>query len=322
MREAIDLLARAGRNDLASDLNRIQARVDFDDLDVLRCVGTDRIADSILEAESFSELIALLGRLAGAMSLSHFTLHVISEAASTNFSTKVLTTYPEEWISHYVERRYFVVDPVARTCLATDDGFFWDRFERTAPAARSFWEDAAAHGVGPAGYTRPIVTERGDRLAISVCSPLDPETFRDRFERFEDDLFSLGMYLADTFCRLASAERPDTFNPTDDQLGILRALALGVTEESLRQRSYRNDSYAALESSICTLFRTRTVVQAAILATRIGLLADAPLTKSDILAAADATAVGRLIVAPTGAPLRRLARLRTPSPDPVRSPAA
>ena len=60
MREAIDLLARAGRNDLATDLNRIQARVDFDDLDVLRCVGTDRIADSILEAESFSELIALL----------------------------------------------------------------------------------------------------------------------------------------------------------------------------------------------------------------------------------------------------------------------
>ncbi|WP_290737532.1 autoinducer binding domain-containing protein [Amaricoccus sp.] len=322
MREAIDLLARAGRNDLASDLNRIQARVDFDDLDVLRCVGTDRIADSILEAESFSELIALLGGLANAMNLSHVTLHVISEAASTNFSTKVLTTYPEAWISHYVDRRYFAVDPVARTCLATDHGFFWDRFDRTVPAARTFWEDAAMHGVGPAGYTRPIVTVRGDRLAVSVCSPLDLEAFRDRFERYEDDLSNLGMYLADSFCRLASAERPDTFNPTDDQLGILRALALGVTEEKLSQRSYQSGSYAVLEHSICTLFRTRTVVQAAILATRIGLLADAPLTKSDILAAPDVTAVGRLIVAPTGAPLRRLARLRTPCPDPAHSPAA
>ena len=84
MREAIDLLARAGRNDLATDLNRIQARVDFDDLDVLRCVGTDRIADSILEAESFSELIALLDGLANAMNLSHVTLHVISDAAVLN----------------------------------------------------------------------------------------------------------------------------------------------------------------------------------------------------------------------------------------------
>ncbi len=315
MREAIELLARAGRNDLATDLNRIQARVDFEDLDVLRCVGTDRIADGILEAQSFSELIVLLGKLAKAMSLSHFTLHVISEASSTNFSTKVLTTYSEDWISRYVDRRYFVIDPVGPACLATDHGFFWDRFDRNAPGLKAFWEDSLAHGLGPAGYTRPIVTERGDRVAVSVCSPLDPEVFRDRFERYEDDLFNLGIYLADSFCRLASDDRPDTFNPTDDQLNILRALALGTTEDELRGRSYQYGSYTTLERSICGLFRTKTVVQAAILATRIGLLADAPLTKADILAAHDETAVGRLIMQPTGAPLRRLARLRAPAPE-------
>ncbi|MFO1208457.1 MAG: autoinducer binding domain-containing protein [Amaricoccus sp.] len=322
MREAIELLARAGRNDLATDLNRIQARVDFDDLDVLRCVGTDRIADAILEAESFSELISLLGKLAKTMGLSHCTLHVVSEAASTNFTTKVLTTYPEEWIVRYVDRRYFVVDPVGPACLSTDHGFFWDRFEPSTPFLRTFWDDAAAHGVGPAGYTRPIITERGDRLAISVCSRLEPDAFRDRFERYEDDLFNLGIYLGDSFCRLASDHRPDTFNPTDDQLKILRALALGVTEVELRGRSYQFGSYATLERSICTLFRTKTVVQAAILATRIGLLADAPLTKADILAASDKTAVGRVIVPPSGAPLRRLARLRAPTLEPEELPAA
>jgi hypothetical protein len=324
MREAIELLARSGRNDLATDLNRIQARVDFDGLDVLRCVGTDRIADAILEAQSVSELIALLGKLAKAMGLSHCTLHVISEAASTNFSTKVLTTYPEAWISRYVDRRYFAIDPIGPACLATDHGFFWDRFDHNALVTRTFWEDSKAHGIGPAGYTRPIVTERGDRLAISVSSPLDPDTFRDRFERYEDDLFNLGIYLADSFCRLASDDRPDTFNPTDDQLRILRALALGVTEDDLRQHSYQYGSYDTLERSICALFRTKTVVQAAILATRIGVLADAPLTKADILAAPDITAMGRLIVAPTGAPLRRLARLRAPAPEPeaAQSPAA
>lgn len=322
MREAIELLARAGRNDLATDLNRIQAKVDFDDLDVLRCVGTDRIADAILEAKSFSELISLLGKLARTMSLSHCTLHVISEAASTGFSTKVLTTYPEDWIARYVDRRYFVVDPIGPACLATDQGFFWDRFESSTPFLATFWEDAVAHGIGPAGYTRPIVTERGDRLAISVCARQDPEVFRDRFERYEDDLFNLGIYLADTFCRLASDDRPDTFDPTDDQLKILRALACGVTEAELRERSYQYGSYSTLERSICTLFRTKTVVQAAILATRIGLLADAPLTKADILAASDETAVGRVIVPPSGAPLRRLARLRAPAPEQEASSAA
>ena len=87
-----------------------------------------------------------------------------------------------------------------------------------------------------------------------------------------------------------------------------------MTEDALRQRSYQYGSYATLERSICALFRTETVVQAAILATRIGLLADAPLTKADILAAPDVS-VGHQAVAPIGAPLRRLARLRAPAPE-------
>ena len=42
--EAIELLARSGRNDLASDLKRILTTIDFDDLEVLRCPGADGIA--------------------------------------------------------------------------------------------------------------------------------------------------------------------------------------------------------------------------------------------------------------------------------------
>jgi Autoinducer binding domain len=316
LREAIDVLARSGRNDLASDLNRIVARIDFDTLEVLRCPGTERIADAILESASFSELVGLLARLSEVMGLTHCTLHVISEAPTTNFATKVLTTYPEEWVSQYVERRYSFIDPVGRACLATDHGFFWDTLDHAVPILRTFWDDALAHGIGPSGFTQPITTERGDKVAISVCSAAEPEAFRDHFERYASDLFSLGIFLADAFCRLASDDRPDSFNPTDDQLAILRAIAMGAAESELRERSHQYGSYATLERSICALFRTRTVAQAAVMAARIGLLADAPLTKADVLAASDKTATGRVVVTPpNGASLRRLARLRTPTPE-------
>ena len=218
---------------------------------------------------------------------------MISEAPSTNFATKVLTTYPGAWVSHYVNRRYSFVDPVGRACLATDHGFFWDTLDHTVPILRTFWADALAHGIGPSGFTQPITTERGDKVAISVCSAAEPEAFRDHFERYESDLFSLGIFLADAFCRLASEDRPDSFDPTDDQLTILRAIAMGVDEPELRERSYRDGSYTALERSICALFRTRTVAQAAVMAARIGLLADAPLTKADVLAASDTAATER-----------------------------
>jgi hypothetical protein len=314
MREAVDLFARYGRNDLASDLNRILTVVDFGSLDVLRSAESDRLADEILQAETFAELVALLGRLSEALGVTHVTLHVISESPSTSFSTKVLTTYPDTWISRYVERRYSPVDPVGRACLANGHGFFWAALDHASPLLQAFWADAAAHGVGPSGFTMPIETQRGDRLALSLCSAEEDEPFRERIDRFECDLRSLGIFLSDTFCRLASEDRPPDFNPTDDQLAVLRAIAMGADEAELSGRGYRNTSWKALERSICELFRTRTLAQAAVLAARIGLLAEAPLTKADILTGS--AVPSRFAPAPARPSLLRLARLRGPAADP------
>ncbi len=313
MLEAIDALAKIGRNDLASDLKRITAKIDFEVLEVLRCPGTERLADAIVEANSFSALVDLLGRVGGTLGATHCTVHVVGESSSSNFATKVLTTYPEEWVSRYVDRRYSFIDPVGPACLASDRGFYWDTLPGGSPTLRAFWDNSAAHNVGPSGFTQPITTERGDKVGISICSTLDPETFRDHFEPYESDFLSLGIFLVDAFCRLAWDDRPDTFNPSDDQLLILRAIAMGSSEDDLRARTYQYGSFATLERSICALFRTRTIAQAAVLAARIGLLADAPLTKADVLAASDKVATGGIVVtSPNGASLRQLARIRTP----------
>lgn len=310
LREAIDLLARSARNDLASDLNRILGRVDFDDLDILRCEGSDELADGILQAGSFVELVDLLGQIADTFAVRHVTLHVIREGSLSNFTTKILTTYPQAWVARYVNRRYFLLDPVGFACQSADHGFFWDVLDRRAPILRGFWDDAAAHEVGPSGYTLPILTEQGDRLAISICSSEDAGAFRDRIERYEGDLFNLGVFLADAFCRLATVDRPTKFNPSDDQLAILRAIAVGSDEEELAQRSYQYGSFSTLRRSICDLFRTRTLAQAAVLATRIGLLAETPLTVADVLTANDRQ---QLKVQAGATALRRLARLRNPA---------
>jgi hypothetical protein len=57
------------------------------------------------------------------------------------------------------------------------------------------------------------------------------------------------------------------------------------------------------------------VAQAAVLAARTGLLAEAPLTKADILTG---SAVGsRLVLAPAYPALRRLARMHGPAAGPA-----
>lgn len=312
VRDAIELVARAGRNDLASDLGRILSTIGFEDLDIMRNPDADPLADEILETASMGELIDIFRRLAGLMKVKHCTLHVVTEAASTNFTTKALTTYPEEWITRYVERRYFHIDPVVRACKQDQKSFYWHELEDLNPLARTFWEDAKSYGVGPSGFTMSIITERGDQLALSMSDAAPPHEFAEIFSRHVSDLFGLGIFLADAFCRLASKSLPSTFNPTDDQVMVLRAIADGVEEEELERRNYLFGSYKTLKRSICTLFQTNTIAQAAVLAARIGLFDNAPLTKADILAASEKSMTAAL--ADAQRPARKLVRLRSVPP--------
>ena len=201
-----------------------------------------------------------------------------------------------------------------RASATAETGFFWDTLDVSVPSVRAFYHDAKAHGVGPSGYTLPIITERGDKIGISVSSPEDREAFRERIRHFEQDLLTLGFCITEAFSRLASDDRPTAFTPTDDQMAILRAVAMGADEADLRAGDYLYGSYATLERSICSLFRTQTVAQAAVVAARVGLLTNAPLTKADILVGSSRVPTNRVVTPPNAASVRRLIRMRNVIP--------
>jgi Autoinducer binding domain len=320
--EAVDVLARSGKNDLASDLGRLLDTLDFDEIEVFRNPAAEAIADDLLRVSTFPDLVDLLRQFSEAIGVAHCTLHVVSELASTAFTTRVLTTYPDEWVTRFVNRRYYTVDPVSRASVTAEAGFFWDTLDVSSPPVLAFYHDAKAHGVGPSGYTLPIITERGDKIAISVSSPEDREAFRERIGHIEQDLLTVGFCITEAFSRLASEDRPTAFTPTDDQMAILRAVAMGAGDAELRAGKYLYGSYTTLERSICSLFRTRTVAQAAVVAARVGLLTNAPLTKSDILVGSRAAPANRVVTTPNAASVRRLVRMRNVMPgDPERGGA-
>ena len=199
--------------------------------------------------------------------------------------------------------------------MTAESGFFWDTLDVSEPPVLAFYHDAKAHGIGPSGYTLPIITERGDKIAISVSSSEDREAFRERIRHVEQDLLTVGFCITEAFSRLASEDRPTVFTPTDDQMAILRAVAMGADEDELRAGNYLYGSYVTLERSICSLFRTRTVAQAAIVAARVGLLTNAPLTKSDIMVGSSAVPANRVVTNPNATSVRRLIRMRNVVPE-------
>lgn len=312
--DAIDSLARSGQNHLASDLGRLLASLEFDEVDILRSPVSERVADALLEATTFPDLVDLLKEFADAIGVTHCTLHVVRETPTSSFSTRALTTYTEDWVSRYVDRRYFTVDPVYRASLTCEAAYFWEDLDVSNPVVRSFCQDARAHGVGPAGYTVPIITERGDKIAISVSAGDDREALRDTIGHFEADLLSVGFSLTEAFSRLASDERPAEFTPTDDQLSVLRAVAMGASEADLRGRTFLYGSYVTLERSICSLFRTKTVAQAAVVAAQVGLLTNSPITKADILVGSKRPPAFRVDAQASASAVRRMIRMRNVGP--------
>jgi hypothetical protein len=62
------------------------------------------------------------------------------------------------------------------------------------------------------------------------------------------------------------------------------------------------------------MFRTRTITQAAIIAARVGLLTNAPLTKADILVGASRVASNRVVATPNATSMRRLIKMRNVAP--------
>ena len=178
--ETIRCLTRLGRNDLASDINRLLDTLEFDELEVFRNPVSEAVADQLLEVSTFPDLVDLLRQFSKAIGVSHCTLHVVSELPSTSFTTRALTTYPEEWVKRYFNRRYYAIDPVHRAAATAASGVLLDTLEVSDPSTLAFSHDAKAHGIGLSGYTLPIVTERGDKIAISVELAEDRESFRDR----------------------------------------------------------------------------------------------------------------------------------------------
>ena len=97
---------------------------------------------------------------------------------------------------------------------------------------------------------------------------------------------------------------------------------MGAGEQELHEAPYLFGSYVTLERSICAIFRTQTITQATIIAARVGLLTNAPLTKADILIGSSRMPANRVVPTPNAASMRRLIKMRNVAPGDRHTPSA
>jgi hypothetical protein len=79
------------------------------------------------------------------------------------------STLPGSWLSCYLRRSYHTCDAVARIGNSRSKPFFWSDLKLDL-REQIFLEESARNGVGPCGYTIPLIRKDGKRALLSISS--------------------------------------------------------------------------------------------------------------------------------------------------------
>lgn len=132
-----------------------------------------RLQRTISEISEATTVLAALHIINRVYDVDFTTYHMVSTIIDIIDTPYVRTTYPSPWVAQYLLCGYVKVDPVLRDGLLRQIPFDWR--EISAPeTAYEFLADAARHGVGPHGYSIPIV-DKSRRALFSLNSKKPPD---------------------------------------------------------------------------------------------------------------------------------------------------
>lgn len=123
------------------------------------------------------ELIFSLRDLLG---FDHIAYNTALSTVDPTIKPLVRTTFPADWLKRYVGKSYENVDPVLRRGYASALPFKWSEMDVRGAAAASMMGDAVRHGIGPNGFSIPVVSKTGRRGLFSVTGA-DPAVAWDAF---------------------------------------------------------------------------------------------------------------------------------------------
>ncbi|MGY8681551.1 LuxR family transcriptional regulator [Bradyrhizobium sp. UFLA05-153] len=130
-------------------------------------------------ADAFAEAMAIA---ASELDLSCFAYLAMPRRAGKK--PLVISTYPNNWVAHYVRSHYERLDPILTRSLENTEPFQWglDVPSRPiSPAQRRFLEEASEFGIR-LGFTVPVHDEDGSVAALTFST----DQKRPQFERCID----------------------------------------------------------------------------------------------------------------------------------------
>lgn len=188
-------------------------------------------------AGSGADLEGAIARIRDRYRFAHLVFLVVRLADRQDAYPFYCTTYPEEWISLYLQKNYFDIDPVidlSRTGFLPVD---WSNLDRKSPAARSFFKEAESFDIGRHGLTIPIRGPSGERSLFSVTSNFPRREWRKLRKSSKHDLQVLSHYLHEKVLSVSGLRKSGGYRQLSRrEQECLQLLARGLVSKRIAAR--------------------------------------------------------------------------------------
>jgi DNA-binding CsgD family transcriptional regulator len=194
-----------------------------------------RAHESLKTVKTAAELRNFVVRLPALYGLKHVAFHAVS-VPGLDDAAVLIPTYPQEWISRYVEQDYFLIDPILTAAAAGILPIDWSQLTDLDDSVRAFFEEAFSYGVGPCGMSFPARGPSGDFSLLSVDSDLGPEAWSEYTRIYMRDLHMLAYLLHAKVIELhgAAPSRGSLLSMRERQ--VLELGAQGLTNKRISQK--------------------------------------------------------------------------------------
>lgn len=185
----------------------------------------DRVLNEVILSSSVQSAIEIVQ---SAFDLGHVTLHLVSNLKNALDNPFVRTTYPANWVSHYLLNNYVLNDPVLNRATSAEEPFNWAELEPTDAemkviiAAREF-------RIGQSGYTIPRTDKLGRKSILSINSTTPADEWLEFLDINAADIESLATDLHVKAVAEAFADTTDVPQLSPREYECLKWTAQGKT---------------------------------------------------------------------------------------------
>lgn len=249
----------------------LEAQEDY----LFRSSELQELAMDVSECVDLESVSALLAEAAKICGMDFATVCLLRQGDSVGFRSRVITTYPPAWIERYQNMNYQYFDPVLAQAKVSSEPFLFSDLTNSGPLVCSFWSDAEAHGVGPAGLCASFEFSDAVSVAVSYSSMANEKDFQRIVELNGTDALCMAFVFADAFVHLSKVVPFESESLTGEELRYLSQLVSckGVQPYKVTARAEHNPQ---LEKSIVSKLNVETILQAIALASANRWFDDVP----------------------------------------------